>query len=66
LAERQKRADDAAKSVPGPAQQPQAARQPSKIIRLESRGQAVEVGVNSTADETKLLSILESAGLRSL
>lgn len=63
LAERQKRADEAAKTAPA-VTQPQ---QPAKVIRLETaRGQAVDVGVSSPADETKLLSILESAGLRSL
>lgn len=40
---------------------------PAKVIRLEtSRGQSVEVGLPSEADETRLLGILESAGLRSL
>lgn len=43
------------------------ASEPSKIIRLEVPGrQAVEVGVNSPEDETRLLGILEAAGLRSL
>lgn len=39
---------------------------PSKIIRLEVKGKAVDVAVNDSADETNLLSILEEAGLRSL
>ncbi|PKF72669.1 tape measure domain-containing protein [Pseudomonas fluvialis] len=40
---------------------------PSKVIRLEVPGRApVDVAVRSTDDETKLLGILESAGLRSL
>lgn len=43
------------------------ASEPSKIIRLEVPGrQAVEVGVNSAEDETRLLDVLEAAGLRSL
>lgn len=41
--------------------------EPAKIIRLEVPGrQAVEVGVNSAEDETRLLDVLEAAGLRSL
>lgn len=39
---------------------------PSKIIRLESKGKAVEVAVNSDSDETNLLGILEDVGLRTL
>lgn len=39
---------------------------PSKIIRLELKGRAVDVAVTAASDETKLLSILEEAGLRSL
>ncbi len=40
---------------------------PQKVIRLETtRGKAVEVAVNSAADETNLLSILEEAGMRTL
>lgn len=58
----QKAAEQVAKAAPQPVQ-PQ---QPPKIIRLETRqGQAVEVGLQSDADETRLLGILESAGLRS-
>lgn len=57
----QKAADEVAKAAPS-AQPPQ----PAKIIRLEtSRGQAVEVGLQSDTDETRLLGILESAGMRS-
>lgn len=65
LAERQKRADDAAKATPAAAPA-KVSSAPSKVIRLEVRGQSVDVGVNSPADETKLLGILETAGLRSL
>jgi len=44
-----------------------AAAGPQKVIRLETtRGKAVEVAVNSAADETNLLSILEEAGMRTL
>lgn len=40
---------------------------PAKIIRLEtSKGKTVDVAVNTSSDETNLLSILEDAGLRSL
>lgn len=39
---------------------------PSKVIRLEVKGRSVDVAVNDAADETKLLSLLEEAGLRSL
>ncbi|SIQ37069.1 tape measure protein [Aquipseudomonas alcaligenes] len=39
---------------------------PSKVIRLEVSGRSVDVAVNDAADETKLLSLLEEAGLRSL
>lgn len=44
--------------------QPAAA--PSKIIRLEAKGKSVDVAVNDGTDETKLLSILEGAGLRTI
>ena len=44
-----------------------AAAGPQKVIRLETtRGKAVEVAVNSAADETNLLGILEEAGMRTL
>lgn len=57
----QKAADEVAKAAPS-AQPPQ----PAKIIRLEtSRGQTVEVGLQRDTDETRLLGILESAGMRS-
>lgn len=39
---------------------------PSKVIRLEVKERSVDVAVNDAADETKLLSLLEEAGLRSL
>jgi len=46
---------------------PAAAAGPQKVIRLETtRGKAVEVAVNSAADETNLLGILEEAGMRTL
>lgn len=59
----QKATEQAAKAAPPVQPQPQ---QPAKIIRLETaRGQAVEIGLQSDTDETRLLGILESAGLRS-
>lgn len=59
----QQATEQAAKAAPPVQPQPQ---QPTKIIRLEtSRGQTVEVGLQSDTDETRLLGILESAGLRS-
>jgi len=59
-ADQQKRAEEVAKATP-----PVTAA--AKVIRLETaRGKAVEVAVNSAADETNLLSILEEAGLRSI
>lgn len=40
---------------------------PATVIRLETpSGKAVDVAVNDKADETRLLSILEEAGLRAL
>jgi tape measure domain-containing protein len=42
------------------------AQMPSKVIRLEVKERSVDVAVNDAADETKLLSLLEDAGLRSL
>lgn len=59
--EQQKRVE-AAKATP--AAQTQA---PAKIIRLQpANGPAVDVTVQSDADTTNLLGVLESAGLRSL
>lgn len=61
--EEQTKAKEAKEAKPAPAQ----AEAPSKVIRLEVPGRApVDVAVRSTDDETKLLGILESAGLRSL
>lgn len=60
--EQQKRIEADQKSVAAPVQPVT----PSKIIRLEVKGQAVDVAVSDSADETKLLSLLEEAGLRSL
>lgn len=57
----QKQVEQAAKTVPAPVQ-PQA---PAKIIRLETRQGTVQLGLQNDEDETKLLGILESAGLRS-
>lgn len=58
----QRAAEQVTKAAPVPVQ-PQ---QPPKIIRLETtRGQSVEVGLQSDTDETRLLGILEGAGLRS-
>lgn len=58
----QKAAEQVTKAALVPVQ-PQ---QPPKIIRLETtRGQSVEVGLQSETDETRLLGILEGAGLRS-
>ena len=64
--EQQKRIDaqQQAQQQQAPQQQAQA---PGKVIRLEVPGrQPVDVAVNSETDETKLLGILESAGLRAL
>lgn len=55
----QKQVEQVAKVAPVPVQQP------AKIIRLETQGRTVELGVSSDEDETRLLGILESAGLRS-
>ena len=61
--EEQTKAKEAKEAKPATAQ----AEAPSKVIRLEVPGRApVDVAVRSTDDETKLLGILESAGLRSL
>ncbi|MCJ0877757.1 hypothetical protein MRX33_09445 [Pseudomonas sp. JI-2] len=58
----QKAAEQVTKAAPVPVQ----SQQPPKIIRLETtRGQSVEVGLQSETDETRLLGILEGAGLRS-
>lgn len=64
-AEEQKKRMEAQQATQPAAQQ--SAPAPSKTIRLEVPGRgAVDVGVNSDADETKLLTLLEQAGLRSL
>lgn len=53
-----------AAAAPAQASQPAS---PTRVLRLvTANGKAVDVAVNSAADETKLLSILEDAGLRSL
>ncbi|WP_313128183.1 tape measure protein [Stutzerimonas nitrititolerans] len=63
--EEQQKRIDAQQQPQGAA--PQQAEAPGKVIRLEIPGrQAVDVAVRSEADETKLLGVLESAGLRSL
>lgn len=63
--EEQTKAKEAKEAKPAPAQAE--AEAPSRVIRLEVPGRApVDVAVRSTDDETKLLGILESAGLRSL
>lgn len=60
---RQEEQTKAKEAKPATAQ----AEAPSRVIRLEVPGRApVDVAVRSTDDETKLLGILESAGLRSL
>lgn len=64
-AEEQKKRQEAQQAAQPAAQQADQA--PSKTIRLEVPGRgAVDVGVRSDADETKLLTLLEQAGLRSL
>lgn len=64
-AEEQKKRIDAQQSTPAAAQPREQV--PSKVIRLEVPGRAaVDVAVGNDADETKLLSLLEQAGLRSL
>lgn len=63
-AEEQKKRMDAQQPAARPAAQEPA---PSKVIRLEIPGRgSVNVGVSSDADETKLLTLLEQAGMRSL
>jgi len=63
--EEQQKRIDAQQQPQGTA--PQQTQAPGKVIRLEVPGrQAVDVAVRSEADETKLLGILESTGLRSL
>lgn len=63
--EQQKRVDAVNNATK--ATQPAANEAPAKIIRLQpAKGPAVDVAVRSDADETNLLSVLESAGLRSL
>ncbi len=63
--EEQQKRIDAQQQPQGAA--PQQAQAPGKVIRLEVPGrQVVDVAVRSEADETKLLGVLESAGLRSL
>jgi len=63
--EEQQKRIDAQQQPQGAAPQP--AQAPGKVIRLEVPGrQAVDVAVRSEADETKLLGVLESAGLRAL
>jgi len=63
--EEQQKRIDAQQQPQGAA--PQQAQAPGKVIRLEVPGrQAVDVAVRSEVDETKLLGVLESAGLRSL
>lgn len=64
-AEEQKKRMDAQQAAQPAAAATQQA--PSKVIRLEIPGRgAVNVGLGSDADETKLLDILANAGLRSL
>jgi len=64
--EQKKRQEEIAKATapvpaPGAARAPQ---QPSRVIRLELAGKAVDVAVGSAADEANLLGILEDAALR--
>lgn len=67
-AEEQKKRMDAQQNSTQPAAQPVVQEPaPSKVIRLEIPGRgSVNVGLSSDADETKLLSLLEQAGMRSL
>ncbi|MCM2317877.1 MAG: tape measure protein [Pseudomonas sp.] len=60
--QQQQRQAQQQQAVPA-AQQPTP---PAKIIRLESRGRAVDVPVSSDRDEINLLGILEDAGLRTI
>lgn len=63
--EQKKRMEAQQATQPAATQQPAPA--PSKVIRLEVPGRgAVNVGVSSDADEAKLLTVLEQAGLRSV
>lgn len=49
-----------------PAQQTAQAATPAKVIRLEAGGKSVDVQLGSDSEETKLLSILEQYGMRSM
>jgi tape measure domain-containing protein len=63
----QRQSQEQAKRVEQNAAAPEAPpAAPTKIIRLESRGKTVDVAVNSSTDETNLLSILEDAGQRAI
>ncbi|NQD80271.1 tape measure domain-containing protein [Pseudomonas sp. CrR14] len=64
--EQKKRQEEVAKAT-APAATTDAAQtpqQPSRVIRLELAGKAVDVAVGSAADEANLLGILEDAALR--
>ncbi|SDF22408.1 phage tail length tape measure family protein [Phytopseudomonas seleniipraecipitans] len=64
--EQKKRQEEIAKAAApiASANAAQAPQQPSRVIRLELGGKAVDVAVGSAADETNLLSLLEDAALR--
>jgi len=65
--EEQKKRIDAQQQPQGAAPQQAQTQSPNKVIRLEVPGRRpVDVAVNSDTDETNLLGILESAGLRAL
>ena len=66
-AEEQKRRQEELAKAATPAATPAQPQQPSKVIRLEVPGRApLDVAVSGANDETKLLGILEDAGLRAL
>lgn len=60
-AEQEKRVEAAKPAAESVAPAP-----PAKVLRLESKGKAVDVPLASADDETKLLAILADAGLRAI
>ncbi len=67
-AARNKKAEEAKAEAEKAAAKPAATQkqEPTKIIKLQVGGQSVNVGVESSRDETALLDILAQAGLRSM
>lgn len=67
-AARNKKAEEAKAEAEKAASKPATTQkqEPTKIIKLQVGGQSVNVGVESSRDETALLDILAQAGLRSM